>query len=59
MGEATKNNEKYILDVRADMRGRLVQAALAGKLAWGSANLEGFAPATALNLDEFDDPVPE
>ena len=43
--------------MRADMRGRLVQAALANGLSWGQANLAGFAPATALDLDEYDDEV--
>ena len=37
------------------MRSRLVQAALAEKLSWGSASLAGFAPATAVNLDSFDE----
>ena len=56
---AEKANTAFILEARADMRGRLVQAALAGKLAWGQANLAGFAPATAQNLDNFDDPIPD
>ena len=56
---AEKANVALILEQRADMRGRLVQAALADKLAWGQARLAGFAPATAVDLDDFDDPVPE
>ena len=55
---AERANEEYILGVRADMRGRLVQAALANGLSWGQANLAGFAPATALDLEEYDDEVP-
>ena len=45
----------YILGQRAAMRSRLVHAALAKKLSWGSASLAGFAPATAVNLDSFDE----
>ena len=56
---AERANVAFILEQRADMRGRLVQAALADKLAWGQASLAGFAPATALDLVDFDDPVPE
>jgi len=56
---AEKANVSYILDFRADMRGRLVQAALASKLAWGQAMLTGFAQAAANNLDEFDDQIPD
>ena len=56
---AEKANVSYILDFRADMRGRLVQAALASKLAWGQAMLTGFAQAAANNLHEFDDQIPD
>jgi hypothetical protein len=45
----------YILGQRAALRSRLVHAALAEKLPWGSASLAGFAPATAVNLDSFDE----
>ena len=56
---AEKANVALILEQRADMRGWLVQAALADKLPWGQARLAGFAPATAVDLDDLDDPVPE
>ena len=55
LGAAQRANEAYILGQRAAMRSRLVQAALAEKLSWGSASLAGFAPATAVNLDSFDE----
>ena len=55
---AERANVAYICTARADMRGRLVQAALADKLAWGAARLAGFAPATALDLEKFDDALP-
>ena len=42
----------YILGQRAALRSRLVHAALAEKVSWGSASLAGFAPATAVNLDQ-------
>jgi hypothetical protein len=55
LGAAQRGNEAYILGQRAAMRSRLVHAALAEKLSWGSASLAGFAPATAVNLDSFDE----
>ena len=55
LGAAQRGNEAYILGQRAAMRSRLVHAALAKKLSWGSASLAGFAPATAVNLDSFDE----
>ena len=48
---AERHNVAYIVKQRTDMRKRLVQAALDGKLSWGKASLEGFAPATAVDLD--------
>ena len=49
-------SRKFILGQRADMRGRLVQAALAGKLKHAAASLSGFAPSVAqdLDLEEYD-----
>ena len=55
LGAAQRGNEAYILGQCAAMRSRLVHAALAEKLSWGSASLAGFAPATAVNLDSFDE----
>ena len=55
LGAAQRGNEAYILGQRAAMRSRLLDAALAKKLSWGSASLAGFAPATAVNLDSFDE----
>ena len=55
LGAAQRGNVAYILGQRADMRGRLVHAALADKLSWGAASLAGFAPATAFDLDSFDE----
>ena len=49
------SHEAYILGQRAAMRSRLVYAALAKMLSLGSASLAGFAPATAVNLDSFDE----
>ena len=49
LGAAQRGNEAYILGQRAAMRSRLVDAALAEKLSWG------FSPATAVNLDSFDE----
>ena len=55
LGAAARANVAYILGQRADMRNRLVHAALADKLSWGAASLAGFAPATALDLGSFDE----
>ena len=54
---AQRANRQYVLTARADMRGRLVQAALAqpSKLSWGQAHLEGFTTGMALDVTEFDD----
>ena len=40
--QAQRANQAFILDKRADMRGRLVQVAMAGKLKWSGAELAGF-----------------
>ena len=50
-------NEHYILTARADMRGRLVQAALAGKLSVGQANLPGFAKSAPVDLTQLDNVI--
>ena len=55
LGTASRANVAYILGQRADMRSRLVHAAFADKLSWGAASLAGFAPATRLDLDSFDE----
>ena len=58
--KAAAANKDYILNARADMRGRLVQAALAQKLAFGSSVLAGFMPAGAtidVDFDELDDEI--
>ena len=47
--------QKFILEQRAQMRDRLVQAALNGELKWGGAHLAGFAPAQPQILDDSDD----
>ena len=54
---AAGKSREFILGQRADMRGRLVQAALAGKLKCEAASLSGFAPSVAqdLDLEEYDD----
>ena len=55
LSKARKANEQYILTARADMRGRLVQAALEGKLSVGQANLPGFAKSAPVDLTQLDD----
>ena len=54
---AMQTNQKFILEQRADMRGRLVQAAIAGKLAFSEAQLGGFAQELASRkpVEELDD----
>jgi len=54
---AARKSREFILGQRADMRGRLVQAALAGKLKYEAASLSGFASSIAqdLDLEEYDD----
>ena len=56
---AMQTNQKFILEQRADMRGRLVQAAIAGKLAFSEAQLGGFAQELASRkpVEELDDIV--
>ena len=51
---AAKANKDYIIGARADMRGRLVQAALASKLEFCSSVLAGFMPAGASNEVDFE-----
>lgn len=57
LSKARKANEQYILTARADMRGRLVQAALEGKLTVGQANLPGFAASAPVDLTQLDDVI--
>jgi hypothetical protein len=54
---AAKSNRAFIIKQRADMRTRLVHAAMAGKLAWGSAQLAGFVESASetVDLTELDD----
>jgi len=52
---AEKANQTYILEQRAEMRGRLVQAAMANKLAHGQALLEGFGASTGIDLTTHDE----
>ena len=64
-GASTKQrraNQTFILEQRAEMRARLVQAALEGKLKHGAAELEGFCLSTGIDvepadLEELDDVV--
>ena len=57
LSKARKANEQYILTARADMRGRLVQAALADKLSVGQAHLPGFAASAPVDLTQLDDDI--
>ena len=52
---AEKVNQRFIVEQRADMRGRLVQAAMSDELKHGQAYLLGFTSATAINLDALDE----
>ena len=48
---ATKVNKSFIIGEREAMRGRLVQAAVAGTLMVGGALLEGFCSETGVDVD--------
>ena len=54
---AGAKSRQFIIGQRADMRGRLVQAALDRKLRHEAASLAGFAPSLAQDytLDDLDD----
>ena len=54
---ASQANKRYALDQRAEMRGRLVMAAMHNKLEFGQAALAGFAAdaAVTINVDEYDE----
>ena len=55
-GAAKKANQTFILEQRADMRARLVQVAIQGKLKYSTATLAGFAQTGAsLCPDELEE----
>ena len=55
-GAAKKANQTFILEQRADMRARLVQVAIQGKLKYSTAALAGFAQTGAsLCPDELEE----
>lgn len=56
--EASRGNQSFILHQRAEMRQRLVSAAMAGNLKHGAAVLAGFAESdttVVINLNNFDE----